>query len=51
MTTATEVTVISVQEFEKKIEMECMFIMRETGQKKESAYNSAKSIVAEKFVF
>ena len=44
-----EKTVISAQEFEKKVEMECMFIMREQGQKKDTAYANAKAIVAEKF--
>lgn len=49
MTIENKKTVISTQDFEKKVEMECMFIMRETGQKKESAYTRAKAIVAEKF--
>lgn len=47
----TEKTVISAEEFEKKVEMEYMFIVREQGIKKEPAYAQAKAIVAEKFTF
>ena len=47
----TEKTVISAEEFEKKVEMEYMFIVREKGMKKEPAYAHAKAIVAEKFTF
>lgn len=45
MTHQTNSTIISTQEYEKKIEIECMFIMHETRTSKEKAYQLAKNIV------
>lgn len=51
MSIQAERTVISLEDFEKKVEMECMFIMRETGKKNEPAYELAKAAVGENFVY